>query len=91
MATGNLAADGSTAWVDVKGKTLVHFSGTFGGGTVQIEFKDEDGDTQSYAGEAYTSSTTKVLDIPERVSLKMRGTLSGATSPSIDWTIRSNA
>jgi len=89
MATGILTADGTTKSILIsKGETHVSLNGTFGGGVVAIE-KVVNGQTAP----AYDSTTAITVSAPEDMILsigegiKLKLTLSGATSPNIIWSI----
>ena len=89
MTTGTLVANGSTKWVQIsKGDTHVSVNGTFGAGTVAVE-KKVNGETLP----AYDSGTAITLTAADDMALaigegvQLRLTLSGATSPSVIWSI----
>jgi hypothetical protein len=89
MATGILDANGSTDWVYIKGyNSHVSANDTFGGGTMSLE-KQILGETFP----VYDNTTAIALTSPDDVlvgvqpKMKVRWTLSGATSPRVVWSI----
>ncbi len=86
---GNLAADGLTHATDaeymVRGNrgVWIHLSGDDGGGTFKIQFKGKDDVWKDYALATWTAVVDTVLDIPHKTLI--RGDLSGATGPDLDW------
>ena len=67
---------------DRNGEVTLSVFGTFGGGTVQIELKDSTGEFYDVPGESYTLAFSKILG-PGKSDIRF--TLSGATSPSLDY------
>ena len=78
-----LSADGQTAWVIVIGPARVSITGTFGGGTAQIETKDPSGAAVDLAEGSTTDAIDKLLDFPPNSRNEIRVDLSGATSPAL--------
>lgn len=84
-----LTADGaasSVAWQGGEG-TLIAY-GTFGSGTVALQFSPDNGNTWIDAGVSLTADGHGAFDLPAGVSL--RANLSGASSPSVNVSIREN-
>ena len=91
-SVGNMAADGSTQWVKVgvdSERVRVCAKGDFGGGTIALE-QLLNGSTYSYL-DSNQAAITYVDDFDVSLDLAMgdviRITLSGSTSPDIDWMI----
>lgn len=84
MATGTLTTNTTTDEVRLV-RPHVHLSGTFGGGTIKFQFEDDNGTWRDIAGASYTSATDIILDFRRAVTI--RGSLSGATAPSLVWVI----
>ena len=82
---GTLSADGDTAVVQAIVRPHVHVSGTFGSGTITFYFKDSNGGWRAISGAAFTTANDVTLDFERPVAIK--GTLSGATAPSLVWVI----
>lgn len=87
---GTLDADGSTNTLTINPGDSIHAYGDFGGGTLTAQIniagtwytlKDKDGSTSTFA---VTDDASCGFDY--RLS-NVRLTLSGATSPDIDWTV----
>ena len=78
-----LSADGQTAWVVVVGPARVSITGTFGGGTAQIETKDPGGNAVDMADGSFTEAADKRIDFPPNSRNEIRVDLSGATSPAL--------
>ena len=91
MAQGNLTADGSTVWFRCHTETGVRISakGDFGGGTITLQ-NQLNSTTYSLLDESQTA-LTYTSNFDEFLKLRdgdvFRATLSGATSPDIDWFI----
>lgn len=86
---GTLVEDG-TVTVTGRGKCYVKIDGTFGGGTVTLldnatgsytEMTDDSGDI------TFTADGSKLLEFPETVSVGVRASLAGSTSPDLDVAI----
>ena len=92
MSTGNiqnLAANGSTVGVDVKGPVFVAVSeGTWGSGTLQIERQNADGVWKDVIDGSFTADFNQVIDFPEDAENTIRATLSGATGPDLDFEVQ---
>ena len=87
---GTLTADGSTDSFHINPGESIHAYGDFGGGTLTLELSigaswytltDYDGSTATFS---VADDATAGFDF--RLS-NVRLTLSGATSPDIDWTV----
>lgn len=89
-----LSADGDTNVVTIPnhtnpalaGQVHIHLSGTFGGGTFTLKFEDEGGTYRAITDAAYTSATDQMFTF--KPGTRIKGTLSGATSPSLVVSIR---
>lgn len=82
---GTMTEDG-TVTVTGRGRCYVKLDGTFGGGTVTLL----DNATGSYAeitddgtDVTFTADGSKLLEYPDTVSVGVRASLSGSTSPSL--------
>ena len=85
--TYNLAADGSTAAVFLKGDITVDASGSFGSGTLALEFSIN-GTTNWYTP-TDDAGVAVELTVPDSVGFRhagiyVRTTLTGSTAPDID-------
>ena len=91
MATGTLTADGSTKPFITKGSgTHLALDGSFGGGTVAVQKHTVSGWVSLYnEGTAETFAADDDVLYNTGQGLKLRLTLSGATSPSLDWMLES--
>jgi hypothetical protein len=89
MSVGILVADGSTKWQLIsKGDTHVSLNGTFGGGTVALEKKVNGVEYALYdSGAAITAAAADDMQLSIGEGVSIRLTLSGATNPSIIWSI----
>ena len=95
MATveNTLTADGNTAEYTVVGPTAqpasnwmyLHLSGNFGGGTFQLQIEVM-GTFEDFTNGAFTSAVDKKIEL--KPGTKVRGVLSGATSPSLVYSMR---
>ena len=85
---GSLSADGSSADQQWRGGTgFVTASGTFGGGTLELELSLNGGSTYVGAGTGgqLTSAGSFVFELPDDALIRV--TLSGSTGPSLEYTI----
>lgn len=85
MSTGTLAANGDTATVVVNGPVHLHLSGTFGGGTVTMNFMDAGGNWRAISEGGFTAACDKEIAFPTGTGRSIKGTLAGATTPSLVW------
>jgi len=89
--SGTLTANGSSSIhvvatnQEVLNGAFLHLDGTFGGGTVQVEFYGADDTWHDLAEGSFTSTASEQLIIAN--GIKIRLTLSGATSPSLYYQI----
>ena len=83
-----LTADGQTEWKKYYGPVVLQITGTFGGGTVQLQQKDVDNDVVSISNGSFTAVTDTIFDFPTFNSNELRVDLSGATSPDLGITIQ---
>ena len=90
MTVGRLDSNTSTRFEKATGLTLVSVNGTFGGGTVALE-KEVNGTVYPLydAGAAITLTGPDDLSLALGQDTKIRLTLTGATSPDINWAIKS--
>lgn len=84
--TETLSANGSTTAYDVIGPTVVRVNeGTWGGGSLQIEYYDFTlSEWKDIVDGAFTADFNKVLNFSEGAENRLRATLSSATSPDLD-------
>lgn len=84
LREGTLTANGVSEVVPASGSYTLHLSGTFGGGTVQVQFQDKSGVWHNYNSTDYSfTSATVDMRINEVQPTPVRLNLTGATSPSI--------
>ena len=82
-------ADGNSPEYRVHGGELhVHASGTFGGGTVKIQFMADNGVYKDVAGAAWTTAADELIDFGTNQSYTVRAVLTGATGPSLFINLR---
>ncbi|MGR8917971.1 MAG: hypothetical protein ACU85V_00010 [Gammaproteobacteria bacterium] len=69
--------------------TTGHSGGTWGGGTLQWYRKGKESDEFEPIADAVCAAADKdyTLNIPEGVTMRVKGTMSGATSPSVRWEV----
>lgn len=89
-AGGTLSDNGDTSEVTCSsGLFFVGLEGTWGSGTVTIYFKDAQSNWEevrvSGTAKTTTSDDTYLVDLAAPATIK--GTLAGATTPSLDYTI----
>jgi hypothetical protein len=89
---GTLTADGSTAWVAVRGWATLSAHYDSGTGTLVWEFKGPDGETRSlYGGSAGTTlqsfTANHMINQYFGGDCKVRVTLSSSSTPQIDWQV----
>lgn len=94
MNTGTLTADGSTPWVKVVSGGSGRSSGTaavqgnFGGGTATLEWSlDQSTATTATDADGDIARTAAAVEAITLEGVWLRWTLSGATSPDLDWLI----
>ena len=78
-----LAANGQTTDVGTVGAVRLSLTGSFGGGTAQLQAKDPSGSFVNVAGGSFTAVTDFVFEFPANVQNQLRVDLSGATAPSL--------
>lgn len=85
--SSNFSADGSSSVFVVEGDSFyVHASGDFGGGLIEIEVLLGDGSTwQALEWHTYATDFSKRVELGD--GMKARLTLSGSTSPDVDYEI----
>jgi hypothetical protein len=86
---GTLSADGDTNEHTVHGGDGAwgHYSGSFGGGTLTVYFKGLDQNWHAISGSDKTSADDFQIEVPHGTIIK--GTLTGATSPTVYWQFHS--
>ena len=91
--SGTLAADGEGSEHLVSsneseiGGLFLHTNGTWGGGTLVVQFESDDGTRRAITDASFTADTSKQIMVPN--GLNVRVSLSGATSPSLFYQISS--
>ncbi len=83
-----LTTNTNTIVAKVKGKTHVHCSGTFGGGTITWRYLGDDSAYHDLAEGALAVAGDKKFDLPDDIWTQIRGTLAGATAPSLYYDVR---
>ena len=85
MKLGNLTADGQTDAVKFGPKSVLIAEGTWGSGTVKLQFRPV-GHTVwiDVTGASLTADGYKDVELNAQGDLEFRADLSGATSPNID-------
>jgi len=86
--TETLSADGQSTARSTIGKIRVYCSGTFGGGSAQVQLQDPD-DTWLDVDTALTAAGDVIIDIPPGVQNRVRVDLSGATGPTLEVWVQS--
>lgn len=82
MALETLTDNGNSEWQSSNsGIAIVIVSGTFGGGTAQIQIEDEGGNAVAVSNGSGTSAFTRQVHCG---SFRVRVNLTGATSPSLN-------
>ena len=84
----NFTGDGSSDEVRVRGRTHIHGSGDFGGGTLKIEYKDPTNTWRDIFDADWTSAFDDVFDFTGHIDTPIRATLTGATNPNLHVDIR---
>lgn len=92
---GTLDADGNGDWVDVRGWSTLTAHYDSGSGTITWQFMGPDGVARTiYSGSsgttAQTFTGTHMVNIHFGGDVKVRASLSGSSSPTIDWQIIGN-
>lgn len=91
---GTLSADGNTSTIlftsrkDELSGFYVHLSGTFGGGTVSIQFMGADGQWHTFAGSGLTEASDKYFLCPNEKQIRLN--LAGATGASIYYELNAS-
>lgn len=85
----NLVANGSSDWVPAKGPFHLHLSGDFGGGTIQLEYRNKDAAVRSIANGSFTAAVDKLVSTGFNTDVRV--TLSGASSPDLAYDLLSHA
>lgn len=84
-ANGNSTQFFFTNSRDALSGIFLHLSGTFGSGTVKLQFQGNDGTWRDVTTVSYTAATDKYITLPAERNYRLN--LSGATSPSIYFEI----
>jgi hypothetical protein len=82
-----LSADGATNGVTTNDKVHVHLSGTFGGGTATLQFKDAAGTWTAITGAAYTAAADDIIQLGSS-QYNLRINLASSTSPALKVELR---
>lgn len=90
-ASTTFTVDGNFDVVSINGRTWIHLDGTFGGGTVAVNIRDDSGNWKPFrvSGTAltYTAAADDFIDFPGEVAIRLA--LSGSTGASIYAQLRS--
>jgi len=78
-----LVADGNSVARGVVGPVRLSLTGTFGGGTAQLQAMDPSGAWIAVANGAFIAVTDTVFDFPENVQNQLRINMSGSTTPAL--------
>ena len=80
---GTLSADGDTDVFLVKGEFSAYADGNDGGGTLTWKYLGGDGNYHDLPGAAPTAASLLKFNFPCDCWTKVKGTLSGATGPTL--------
>lgn len=83
IVEGTLDANGPSQSTSNTGPYTVTLKGNFGGGTAQLEYKDQSGQWVAYATNAYTFTSEQEIRMNETATKIIRINLTGATSPAL--------
>lgn len=75
--------------VGIVGKARVSMSGSFGGGSAQLQAKDPSGAFVDVAGAAFTAAVDQTFDFPDFCQNILQVDLSGSSGASLVVTIQS--
>ena len=78
-----LAADGQTDAKAYSGPIRLSLTGTFGGGTAQLQARDPQGNWVSVAGGAFTAVTDTIFDFTAESQNILRVDISSSTTPAL--------
>lgn len=84
-----LTANADTEVYLVEGPTFVHCSGTFGSGTITWQIEGDDGAYHDITNGAFTTASDKTLNFPLGRRQRIKGVLSGSTTPSLYYQVTS--
>ena len=84
--SGTLTTNTQGAAVEVSGTFHFHAQGTFGSGTIVVQYLASDGTWRPIPSTALSVDGDKLITLTQPA--KVRVSLSGATTPSIFWEIR---
>lgn len=88
--SGTLSSNTNSAQFFFTGRVALsgfylHLSGTFGGGTVNVQFQGADGTWRNLTGVSKSAAADNFIFVPNETNYRLN--LSGATSPSIYYQI----
>lgn len=89
IGTGTLAASGSGSAVSLgtKKEYFLSASGTFGGGTLTLEFRETGTTTWITVSSVTGLTAANLVRFTAPMNSEVRVTLTGATTPSVAWYI----
>ena len=87
--TEALGANGTTAGVGTVGRVRVVLSGTFGGGSAQVETRDPAG-AWVVSTAPLTAAGEVIIDAPEHSQNEVRVVLTAATGPTLAVWVQSS-
>jgi len=76
-----LTADGDTEVFMTAGVAHIHVSGGFGGGSLQLKYKDDGGTWRDISDAGFLVAVDKIVELKPGTLIK--GTLSGSTAPTL--------
>lgn len=85
LSFGTLSANGATDVVILR-RPHIRASGGFGGGTITFQYLSGDGTWVAIKGAAWSTADQMVVDFERPAAI--RGSLTGATNPTLVWEIR---
>lgn len=86
MSYGTLAADGATTPESVQGYVWLHTQGTFGGGTLTLQYLSGDGTYRPITPSAVTAAGDYFVSLPGPAQVRV--SLAGAIAPSLFYEIQ---
>lgn len=87
--TETLTGDGQTTAYDVIGPAVCRVNGGTWSGTLTLQYYDfTTAEWKDVVDGAFTADFNKVLNFPPGAENRLRGSLSGSTSPDIDLNIQ---
>ena len=79
----SMSGDGQSTALEVGGPVRLSLTGTFGGGTAQLQTKDPGGNWVDVANGSFTAVTDTLFDFPLEANNEVRVDLSGSTTPAL--------